>query len=198
MNTLIWICLAGSALCATFVYILFWRRNLWLRYLDAEESFWSRFGLPKGGRGRRFAESRFFAISFAMFAAVFLFLAACCSFEYFHSIRPTLQFMHLADSEERAWKAYQHDSVPVAIHAMTELLNEQKAAEKNWGTAFLGKHIVSMDLMFTHARLAKLYAEAGQTNLSEQHISEALQCDREFTNRDELMDFVSKVDKGAK
>ena len=109
-----------------------------------------------------------------------------------------LQMMDLAQSEERAMQAYQHDSVPVAIYAMTELLNEQKAAEQNWGTAFPGKHIVSLDLMFTHARLAKLYAEAGQTNLSAEHIAEALQYDKGITNQDELMDFVSKVDKGVR
>jgi hypothetical protein len=108
------------------------------------------------------------------------------------------QLMDIAQSEEGAMQAYKHDSVPVAIYAMTELLNKQKAVEQNGGTAFLGKRIASMDLMFTHARLAKLYAEAGQTNLSEQHISEALHYDRDFTNRDELMDFISKVDKGAK
>jgi hypothetical protein len=106
--------------------------------------------------------------------------------------------MDIVQSEEGAMQAYKHDSVPVAIYALTELLNKQKAVEQNGGTALLGKRIASMDLMFTHARLAKLYAEAGQTNLSEQHISEALQCDRDFTNRDELMDFISKVDKGAK
>ena len=100
-------------------------------------------------------------------------------------------------------KAYQHDSVPVAIYALTEVLDKQKVAEQFGETPLLSKQMISIDLMLTHARLAKLYAEAGQTNLSAQHIDEALRyakVDRnlEITNQDELMDFVAKIDKGAR
>jgi hypothetical protein len=81
---LFWISLAASAACAAFVYVLMWRRHLWLRLLDAEESFWLRFGLAKGGVGRRFGESRFFTISFVIFTVVLLFLAVMCAVLYFH------------------------------------------------------------------------------------------------------------------
>gem|GEM_PF-2249750 len=58
--------------CGSFAYVLIFRRHLWLRLLDAEESFWARFGVKKGGFGRGFGESRFFTISFAVFSILFL------------------------------------------------------------------------------------------------------------------------------
>lgn len=115
----------------------------------------------------------------------------------------TLEFTDLGESSEHAMKAYQHDSVPVAIYALTEVLDKLKAAEQLGETPLLSKQIISIDLMLTHARLAKLYAEAGQTNLSARHIDEALRYAKvdsnlEITNQDELMDFVAKIDKGAR
>lgn len=114
----------------------------------------------------------------------------------------TLKIIDLGESDERALKAYQHESIPVAIYAMTELLDKQKAAEQVGGTAFMSKQMISIDLMLTHTRLAKLYTAAGQTNLSAEHIEQALsyaKTDRglTITNRDGLMDFVAKVDKGV-
>ena len=39
-----WICLSSFPLAlATFSHISIWRRHLWLRFLDAEETFWFRF-----------------------------------------------------------------------------------------------------------------------------------------------------------
>jgi hypothetical protein len=115
----------------------------------------------------------------------------------------TLEFTELGESSERAMKAYQHDSVPVAIYALTEVLDRQKAAEQTGETPLFSKQILSIDLMLTHARLAKLYAEAGQTNLSAQHFDEALRYAKldsnlEITNQDELMGFLAKIDKGAR
>lgn len=109
----------------------------------------------------------------------------------------------LGESAEHAQKAYEHDSVPVAIYAMTELLDKQKAAEQIGETAFESRQMISIDLMLTHARLAKLYGEVGQTNLSRQHIAEALRYAKSdsnlaITNRDSLMVFVAKIDEGAK
>jgi hypothetical protein len=79
-----WICLGTSALFGALAFILIRRRDLWLRYMDAEEAFWQRFGLPKGGWTRRFAESRFLAMSFVFFAVLQLLLAAACIAFYFH------------------------------------------------------------------------------------------------------------------
>jgi Na+-driven multidrug efflux pump len=79
-----WICLAVSLALAALSYILIWRKHRWLRFLDAEESFWFRFGLPKGGFGRRFGESRFFAISFVVFSLVWLLLAVVSAVLYFY------------------------------------------------------------------------------------------------------------------
>jgi len=109
----------------------------------------------------------------------------------------------LGEFSGRAQKAYQHESLPVAIYALTELLDKQMAAEQIGETAFMSKQVISIDLMLTHARLAKLYAEAGQTNSCEQHFIEALNCAKAdsklaITNRETLMDFLAKIDKGAK
>ncbi len=109
----------------------------------------------------------------------------------------------LGESSGHAQKAYEHESVPVAIYAMTELLDKQTAAEQVGETAFESKRMISIDLMLTHARLAKLYSEAGQTNLNAQHLAEALRYARAdsnlvITNEETLMDFVAKVDKGAR
>jgi hypothetical protein len=79
-----WINSAISAFFALLAFINIWRRHLWLRLLDAEESLWLRFGLKKGGRGRRFAESRYCTISFVVLGAAFLLLAAFCAYAYFH------------------------------------------------------------------------------------------------------------------
>jgi hypothetical protein len=66
--------LAASAMCAVFAYVLLRRRDLWFRFLDAEESFWFRFGLRKGGFTRRFSESRVYTMTI-VFCAVILLLA---------------------------------------------------------------------------------------------------------------------------
>ncbi|MEI6195224.1 MAG: hypothetical protein WCS42_12935 [Verrucomicrobiota bacterium] len=114
-----------------------------------------------------------------------------------------LNLTDLGESSKRAQNAYQHESRPVAIYALTELLDKQNATDHIGETAFMSKQIISIDLMLTHARLAKLYAEDGQTNLSEQHFNEAINCAKvgkksTITNRDTLMDFVTKIDRGAK
>ena len=72
-----------SLLFGALFSITTFRRKLWLRIMDAEESFWVRFGLPKGGSFRRFGESRFFAISMAFFAVALLILAALLAGLYF-------------------------------------------------------------------------------------------------------------------
>ena len=79
-----WIDLAISAFFALLTYINICRRHLWLRLLDSEESFWLRFGLRKGGFGRRFSESRYCTISFVVLTVAFLLLAALQAYAYFH------------------------------------------------------------------------------------------------------------------
>ena len=81
---LFWISLVASATSAAFTYVLIWRRHLWLRLLDAEESFWKRVGLPKMSFDRGFGESRFFTISFVFFTVVLLLLAVACAGLYFY------------------------------------------------------------------------------------------------------------------
>jgi hypothetical protein len=109
----------------------------------------------------------------------------------------------IGESQRRAFQTYQHASAPVAIYALTESLDKLKDVEQTGGTKYLGKRALSIDMMLTHARLAKLYAMTGQTNLSAQNLAEALSYAKTdsnltITNRDSLMDFVAKFDKGAK
>jgi hypothetical protein len=115
----------------------------------------------------------------------------------------SLEVVDLGEAENRAFQAYQHESIPVAIYSLSEYLEKLKAAEQAGATPFVSSQILSIDMMLTHARLAKLYDQTGQTNLSEQHFSEALDCAKAdskltITNRDALMEFVAKIDKGAK
>jgi len=79
-----WICLVAALVSATLSYVQIWRRHFWLRILDAEESFEMRLGLPKGGFGRRFGESRHLPILSVVLFAVFLVLAAFNAYGYFH------------------------------------------------------------------------------------------------------------------
>jgi hypothetical protein len=81
---LFWICLGAAALSGAFSYVLIRRRDLWVRMLDFEETFWARFGLPKGGVSRKLGESRFFTVIFVVFSVVFLLLALTCIGVYFH------------------------------------------------------------------------------------------------------------------
>ncbi len=85
-SKLFWICSVLSVGCAVFAYILVRRRHLWLRLLDAEESFWLRRGFSKRFAifGRGFAESRFYTISFVCFTVVFLLLAVVCAVLYLY------------------------------------------------------------------------------------------------------------------
>jgi hypothetical protein len=114
-----------------------------------------------------------------------------------------LKFTELGEAEARASQAYQHESSPVAIYALSEALEAEQETAQSGGTPFLSKQSLSMDLMLTHARLAKLYRKTGRTNLSAQHLAEALKYtgaannNQGITNEAALIDFVARVDKGA-
>jgi hypothetical protein len=75
----------SSVIALIFVGVasfLLWRRDLWLRLLDAEESFWLRFGFPNGGLGRRFSESRFVTFLMVFLALGFLLLTLANGYLY--------------------------------------------------------------------------------------------------------------------
>jgi hypothetical protein len=72
-----WCGLAVVLICGVVTFILFRRRHWWLRFLNAEESFWERFGIPKSKGGlRAFAEGRFFRTTFALITVVLFVMAA--------------------------------------------------------------------------------------------------------------------------
>jgi hypothetical protein len=71
-----WLALVIALFCAVVTLILFKRKHWWVRCLDAEETFWERFGLPKSKGMRAFFVGRSFAISFAICTVlIFLMLA---------------------------------------------------------------------------------------------------------------------------
>jgi hypothetical protein len=81
---LFWFSLLTSAIFASFTCLLIWRRDLWVRFLDGEQAFWKRFGLPWKSFDRRFGASRFFTIIFVFFSLVMLFLTLACAVWYFY------------------------------------------------------------------------------------------------------------------
>jgi hypothetical protein len=116
-----------------------------------------------------------------------------------------LKEMEIAESGQRAFAAYQHESPQVAIYAMSQYLDTLKKAEEFAGenAVFMTKHGVNFDTMLAHARLAKVYAAAGQTDHSRQQIAEALaratrdQKLRSITNEATLAEIVARIDKRA-
>ena len=116
----------------------------------------------------------------------------------------TFRMTDLGEMEHRAFQAYQHESSLVGIYAQTEALDKLKDAKQYGLAPFMSAQMVSFDMMLTHARLAKLYAETGQTNLSAQHFADALTCAKEtdngqgITNESALMELVTKIDKAVK
>jgi hypothetical protein len=79
----------------------------------------------------------------------------------------------------------------------------KKAEEMPGCTGLIPKDAILLDMMLTHARLAKLYADTDQANLSLQHVNEALACARSadkwssVTNQTSLQALVDRIDHGA-
>ena len=111
----------------------------------------------------------------------------------------------IGEEERQSYEAYKHESKPVAIYALSQLLNTlRKAEEISENAFFLPKREISVDMMLAHARLAKLYAETGETNQSAQHVAEALSCAAKsgtcqtITNQAALAEFVAKIDQKSR
>jgi hypothetical protein len=111
----------------------------------------------------------------------------------------------IAESGQRAFAAYQHETPPVAIYALSQYLETLKQAEEIGGAnpVFMTKAAINFDTMLTHARLAKIYEATGQSDLSAQQFAEALRRasqDPKFqiiTNKTILKEIVSRVDKAG-
>ena len=108
----------------------------------------------------------------------------------------------LGEDAQRSFYAYKHESKPVAIYALTEhLLALKKAKDIPEKARLLNDRGLYLELMLTHARVAKLYAETQQTNLSAEHFSEALKCADEagdgaaITNQTSLQAMVDRIDR---
>src|SRR5262249_3154785 len=81
-----WVCSAAFIFYTPIAFIVTRRRYLWLRFLDACESFAMRLGFSKrvASFGRGFSESRSFAVSMVIFACIFLLLAIANAILYFY------------------------------------------------------------------------------------------------------------------
>ena len=110
--------------------------------------------------------------------------------------------LEVADSGTRAFEAYQGKSSPVGIYALSQhLMTLQKAQEiGSESPVFMTRLEILRGMMFTHARLAKLYAESGQTDFSAKHVAEALRIANEtgkfpaVTNQPALTEIVAMFD----
>ena len=113
--------------------------------------------------------------------------------------------VEIAESGNRAYAAYQHESPPVAIYALSQYLDTLKKTEELVGenAVFMTKSSINFDTMLAHARLAKAYAAAGQPDHSTQQIAKALerasrdQRLRGITNEATVTKVVNRIDKGA-
>ena len=109
-------------------------------------------------------------------------------------------------SGQKAFDAYQHESQPIAIYALTQFLDTLTNAEAmcSENPVLLTKMDIHFDMMLTHARLAKVYAAMGQSELSQQQLADALRCASQehklqsITNQAVLTEILARVDKGAK
>jgi hypothetical protein len=114
------------------------------------------------------------------------------------------QMTQTATAEDRAFQAYQHESSPVAIYALTGALDRLKTAEDFGATPYYTKQMMAFDGLMLHGRLARLYLAAGQTNLFEQHVADALKCAQDIpacravTNQSALMELIAKADRKTK
>jgi hypothetical protein len=115
-----------------------------------------------------------------------------------------LQLTETGEASDRAFQAYQHENNPVAIYALTEALDRLKTAEDFGATPCYTKQMMAFDGLMLHGRLARLYLTAGQTNLCEQQIADALKSAQDvpacqaITNQAALMELVAKADRKTK
>ena len=114
----------------------------------------------------------------------------------------TAEAYKLGEAAHRSFRAYKHESKPVAIYALSEyLLAMKKAQDIPENVRLVDDRGLYLDMMLTHARLGRLYAETEQTDLSAQHFSEALKCAKQgtqsVTNQASLQEFVDRIDRNA-
>jgi hypothetical protein len=115
------------------------------------------------------------------------------------------QFRKVAEASERAGAACRHGSKPVAIYAQSQLLIElNRAGESPRYVSFLPEGAILFDMMLAHARLAKLYGEMHQSELSTQQVAQALECANRarncstITNWTDLAELVERIDHNAR
>jgi len=107
-----------------------------------------------------------------------------------------LKECELAESGDHAFKAYQHESKPVAIYALSQDLATLQDAQQLVDDPTSSFRLeVARRMMFVHARLAKLDYGTNQ-------VSDALQCAQaagsrfsSITNETTLSDLVAKFDQ---
>jgi hypothetical protein len=111
------------------------------------------------------------------------------------------QLTETGQASDRAFQAYQHESSPVAIYALTEALDRLKTAEDFGATPIYPKPMMAFDGLMLHGRLARLYLTTGQTSSCEQQVADALKCAqdipacRAITNQAALMKLIAKADR---
>jgi hypothetical protein len=123
------------------------------------------------------------------------------------TVANTLAVVQLTETGEacnRAFQAYQHESSPVAIYALSAAVERLKSAEDFGATTLYTKEMMAFDGVMLHGRLARLYLAAGETNSCEDHVAEALKRAQNIpalqtvTNQTALMELIAKADRKTK
>jgi hypothetical protein len=112
----------------------------------------------------------------------------------------------ISELGKKSFDAYQHESQPIAIYALTQFLDTLKDAEPRCSDnpLLLTKRDIHFAMMLTHARLAKIYVAMGKSELSQMHVTNALRyasMERDYqtiTNQAMLDDLLESKDKIAK
>lgn len=108
---------------------------------------------------------------------------------------------HFMEASQRTWDAYMKEPKPVAIYALSQYLNTLQRYEQFHENPLMpSKRSLANLTVLTHGRLAKLYLGIGESNLSSQHVSEALNRARvmehlKITNEITLTEWINKMDQ---
>jgi hypothetical protein len=167
--------------------------------------------LPVGHLARVMSEKAYFVAVGCLIAGLFLgvggayFCGAAYSGKQIADGLALFKEIEIAESGQRAFAAYQHESPQIAIYALSQYLETLKKTEEMAGenAVFMTKSGINFDTMLARARLARVYAAAGQPDRSALHIAEALKRASQdlrlqtITNESLLTEIVASIDKGA-
>lgn len=142
----------------------------------------------------------FFLLGFLfglIIGSTIIYIRATTRLRHYRDIFDLYQAAEYALAAQDASHAYYEESRPVAIYALSQQVLKLEQEEKDDRNPFVSDKDVPMGMVITHGRLAKLYAEAGETNLEAQNVAQALIWGKKtnrwhFTNEMQLTNWIAK------